>query len=101
FDRLKYTVGLKVYDWMAGKLRIGESLFLTKKETLERLPQVKEKGLLGGVVYHDGQFDDARLVLNLAQTCHALGASVLNYAKVSQLLKMPQALSMGWWYRTW
>jgi len=87
FDRLKYTVGLKVYDWMAGKLRIGKSLFLSKKETLERLPQVKEKGLLGGVVYHDGQFDDARLALNLAQTCHEMGASVLNYAKVSQLTK--------------
>src|SRR5690606_12677813 len=87
FDRLKYTVGLKVYDWMAGKLRIGKSLFLSKKETLERLPQVKEKGLLGGVVYHDGQFDDASLALNLAQTCHEMGASVLNYAKVSQLTK--------------
>ena len=87
FDRLKYTVGLKVYDWMAGKLRIGKSLFLSKKETIDRLPMVKEQGLLGGVVYHDGQFDDARLALNLAQTCHEMGACVLNYAKVSELTK--------------
>ncbi|HLT08935.1 MAG TPA: glycerol-3-phosphate dehydrogenase/oxidase [Cyclobacteriaceae bacterium] len=87
FDRLKYTVGLKIYDWMAGKLRIGKSLFLSKEETLQRLPKVREKGLLGGVVYHDGQFDDARLALNLAQTCHAMGGCVLNYAKVNQLTK--------------
>ena len=95
FDRLKYTVGLKVYDWMAGKLRIGKSLFLSKSETLERLPQIKEKGLLGGVVYHDGQFDDARLALNLAQTCHKMGASVLNYVKVSQLTKDKEGIIDG------
>ena len=95
FDRLKYTVGLKLYDWMAGKLRIGKSLFLSKKETLNRLPMVKEKGLLGGVVYHDGQFDDARLALNLAQTCHEMGACVLNYAKVSRLSKDPSGILDG------
>ena len=99
FDRLKYTVGLKVYDWMAGSLRIGKSLFLSKKEILERLPQVKEKGLLGGVVYHDGQFDDARLALNLAQTCHEMGASVLNYAKVSQLTKDASGIIDGVWVK--
>ncbi|HLW21319.1 MAG TPA: glycerol-3-phosphate dehydrogenase/oxidase [Cyclobacteriaceae bacterium] len=87
FDRLKYTLGLKVYDWMAGKLRIGKSKFLSKEETLDRLPMVRKSGLLGGVIYHDGQFDDARLALNLAQTCHQMGACVLNYAKVSRLTK--------------
>src|SRR5690554_5506374 len=46
FDRLKYTLGLKIYDWMAGKLRIGKSLFLYKKDTLQRLPMLKEKGLV-------------------------------------------------------
>jgi len=87
FDRLKYSIGLKIYDWMAGKLRIGKSKFLSRKETVERLPMVKKNGLIGGVVYHDGQFDDARLALNLAQTCHEKGACVLNYAKVSRITK--------------
>lgn len=87
FDRIKYALGLKIYDWMAGSLRIGKSLILSKKETVERVPMVKEKGLVGGVVYHDGQFDDARLALSIAQTCHEMGACVLNYAKVSQLTK--------------
>ena len=87
FDRLKYVLGLKIYDWMAGSLRIGKSTFLSKKDTLTRLPQIMEKGLLGGVVYHDGQFDDARLAVNLAQTCDEMGACILNYARVNKLTK--------------
>lgn len=87
FDRLLYSMGLKIYDWMAGKLRIGKSRFLSKKETLERLPLIKPKGLLGGVVYYDGQFDDARLALNLAQTCQEIGGCLLNYIKVVTLKK--------------
>src|SRR5690606_7155916 len=87
FDRLKYVTGLKIYDWMAGSLRIGKSTFLSKTDTLNRLPQIKQKGLLGGVVYHDGQFDDARLAINLAQTCEERGACILNYARVNKLTK--------------
>jgi glycerol-3-phosphate dehydrogenase len=87
FDRLKYTVGLKMYDWMAGKLSLGKSTFISKAKTVERLPTIKQEGLKGGVVYHDGQFDDARLALNVAQTCNEKGAAVLNYFKVNQLNK--------------
>jgi glycerol-3-phosphate dehydrogenase len=87
FDKLKYTVGLKMYDWMAGKLSLGKSTFISKDKTIERLPTIKQKGLKGGVVYHDGQFDDARLALNVAQTCDEKGAAVLNYFKVDQLNK--------------
>jgi glycerol-3-phosphate dehydrogenase len=87
FDRVKYTVGLKIYDWMAGKLRIGKSKFLSKKDTIKRLPMVRQEGLLGGVEYHDGQFDDARLALSIAQTCNEMGGCVLNYVKVNKLSK--------------
>ncbi|HET8860199.1 glycerol-3-phosphate dehydrogenase/oxidase [Marivirga sp.] len=87
FDRLKYTVGLKMYDWMAGKLSLGKSRFISKAKTIERLPTIKQEGLKGGVVYHDGQFDDARLALNIAQTCDEKGVAVLNYFKVNELKK--------------
>ena len=87
FDRLKYTVGLKMYDWMAGKLSLGKSSFISKEETTERLPTIKQEGLKGGVVYHDGQFDDARLALNVAQTCDEKGVAALNYFKVNELHK--------------
>ena len=86
-DRIQYIVGLKLYDWMSGRLSLGKSKFISKKETIKRLPAVLQKGLMGGVVYHDGQFDDARLALDIAQTADEAGACLLNYTKVNNLLK--------------
>src|SRR5690606_23351179 len=83
FDKLKYLAGLKLYDWMAGRLRIGRSELLSKKEVLEKLPTVRREGLKGGILYYDGQFDDARLAINLAQTAIQHGATVLNYMEAS------------------
>jgi glycerol-3-phosphate dehydrogenase len=82
-----YTIGLKIYDMMAGKLGLGPSEGISRKETLSELPNVKSEGLRGGVVYYDGQFDDARLAVNLAQTIAEQGGTVLNYMKVTGLLK--------------
>lgn len=81
FDKLKYLAGLKLYDWMAGSQRIGRSVLLSKKEVIEKLPSIKSEGLKGGILYYDGQFDDARLAVNLAQTAIEHGASVLNYVE--------------------
>src|SRR5690606_6177652 len=53
----------------------------------ECFPNIKTAGLKGGVRYLDGQFDDARLAVNLAQTAAAYGATVLNYCKVTALRK--------------
>lgn len=82
-----YSIGLKLYDLLAGKLSFGRSKHISKQETISRLPGIKQQGLYGGVVYHDGQFDDARLAINLAQTCLEQGATVLNYFKVTGLVK--------------
>jgi len=74
-----YGVGLKVYDMLAGRYGFGRSQILSKEETLERLPTIKTEGLRGGVVYYDGQFDDSRLLINLAATAVDQGAVALNY----------------------
>ena len=87
WPRLKYTIGLKFYDRIAGRLRLGSSEFISKKETIERLPGIETKELKGGVLYHDGQFDDSRLAINLAQTIWDNGGDAINYMKVSGLLK--------------
>jgi glycerol-3-phosphate dehydrogenase len=79
FDKIKYLVGLKMYDWLAGSLRIGNSQSLSKAEVIEKLPHINPKGLKGGILYYDGQFDDARLAVNLGQTAIEHGATVLNY----------------------
>ncbi|ERJ59649.1 glycerol-3-phosphate dehydrogenase/oxidase [Sphingobacterium paucimobilis] len=87
FNKLKFLIGLKLYDWMAGKLRIGKSILLNKDEVSLKLPKIKTKGLVGGVQYYDGQFDDTRLAINLGQTASAHGATLLNYAEVINITK--------------
>jgi glycerol-3-phosphate dehydrogenase len=82
-----YGIGMKVYDRLAGKLGLGPSRWLSKEETVERIATVETEDLVGSVMYHDGQFDDSRLAVNLAQTAADLGAKILNYAKCTGLLK--------------
>jgi glycerol-3-phosphate dehydrogenase len=82
-----YGIGLKIYDILAGKEGFGPSQLLSKEETVARLPTVETEGLRGGVIYHDGQFDDARLVINLARTAAEQGATLVNYMAVGQLIR--------------
>jgi glycerol-3-phosphate dehydrogenase len=82
-----YGIGLKLYDILAGKEGMGPSKILTKEETIEKIPTVETDGLRGGVIYGDGQFDDSRLVINMAQTASEQGGALLNYMKVISLLK--------------
>lgn len=82
-----YTVGLKVYDMMAGKLGLGPSVSISKEATMKAIPNIKENGLRGGVIYQDGQFDDSRLAVNLAQSIVDNDCVVLNYFQVNGLLK--------------
>lgn len=82
-----YGVGMKVYDMLAGKLGLGPSKNLSLKKTLELLPTLEPDGLRGGVIYYDGQFDDSRLAINLVQTAFDNGATLINYMKVTGLIK--------------
>src|ERR1700712_90429 len=87
WEGLFYTIGLSIYDLLAGKLSFGRTRHISKKQILADLPGINPKGLHGGVVYYDGQFDDSRLAINLAQTCLEQGATVLNYFRVTSLIK--------------
>lgn len=87
FDGPFYGLGLKVYDAMAGKLAMGKSTWLSRGETIAALPTVSKKRLKGGIRYFDGQFDDARLAVDLARTASAHGAQVANYVRCAGLLK--------------
>jgi glycerol-3-phosphate dehydrogenase len=93
-----YGIGLKLYELLAGKYGFGKSHHISKEETLQRLPNVNPEGLTGGVVYFDGQFDDTRLLINLIATAAEQGATLLNYAKVTELLKGTDGIvyGVGW-----
>lgn len=95
WDRIQYSIGLKLYDWMAGRLSLGTSKFIPKQQALLRIPSLQPSGLQGAVTYQDGQFDDARLAIHLAQTADDLGACLLNYTKATGLTKDPQGRISG------
>jgi len=88
-----YGLGLKVYDWMSGNLGLGPSQWLSVEEVLALAPTLDAEGLRGGVIYHDGQFDDARLAINLAQTAMEHGALLLNYFEVTGFIKTNSRIS--------
>lgn len=83
-----YTLGLTAYDFMAGRLGLGRSLPYSRKKTIKSIPTLIQKNLRGGVVYHDGQFDDARYGINLCQTFVENGGTAINYMKVVGLNKV-------------
>ncbi len=82
-----YGAGLKAYDLLAGKLNLAPSRMLDAEETIAEIPNVEKKDLKGGVRYHDGQFDDARMATTLAMTAVDHGAAVANRCRVVGLLK--------------
>ncbi|WP_201260518.1 glycerol-3-phosphate dehydrogenase/oxidase [Blattabacterium punctulatus] len=82
-----YWTGLKIYEWLSGSLSFGNSQFLSKNEILKMFPEIRSNNLKGGILYYDGQFDDARLAIDLAQTCVQQGGVLLNYFKVKNLIK--------------
>ena len=87
YDELQYTVGLTLYDLLAGKYSLGRSKRISKSKTLSRISTINPKKISAGVVYHDGQFDDSRLAINTLQSSVKMGAIVINYCSVSGLLK--------------
>ncbi|RSK46772.1 glycerol-3-phosphate dehydrogenase/oxidase [Hymenobacter perfusus] len=90
-----YTFGMKVYDLLSGKLSLGAAEHISKQETIRRLGNIRTEGLHGGVVYQDGQFDDARLAISLAQTAVEMGGTLLNHCAVRGILKDAQGQVAG------
>ncbi|MEM8781503.1 MAG: glycerol-3-phosphate dehydrogenase/oxidase [Planctomycetota bacterium] len=82
-----YGIGLKVYDLLAGRFGFAKSSHLSKEKVIDAIPSIQPDGLLGGTQYYDGQFDDARLAIDLATTAHEHGGTLVNYAGVVGLLK--------------
>ena len=82
-----YGIGMKIYDMMAGKLGLGKSEIISKEQTEKLIPNVNKKGLRGGVIYHDGQFDDSRMAITLALSADSKKTTLLNYCNVEGLIK--------------
>jgi glycerol-3-phosphate dehydrogenase len=90
-----YQLGLKIYDFMSGDLGIGSSKRLSVKETIRHIPTIDQKELAGGVIYFDGQFDDARMAISLAKTAAHSDGVLLNYMKVEKIMKNKEGIIEG------
>jgi len=95
WEKSFYTLGLTLYDLLSGRMRMGYSHPLSKEEAVKRIPQIERKNLTGGVSYHDGQFDDSRLAINLMQTAVDNGAVMLNHFPVKGLVKNSKGIICG------
>ncbi len=95
WQRFYYGVGLKVYDFLAVRNSFGRSHGVSKQQAIETIPTLRRDGLSGGVIYHDGQFDDTRLLLNMARTARDQGACLVNYMAATSLLKDEQGKITG------
>ncbi|MGD1938142.1 MAG: FAD-dependent oxidoreductase [Cyanophyceae cyanobacterium] len=82
-----FTIGLKMYDFLAGKANLAPSQYIGPKEALEKFPMLRSEGLRGAVVYYDGQFDDARMNVSIAVTAAEKGVAIANHVEVTALKK--------------
>jgi glycerol-3-phosphate dehydrogenase len=95
WETLYYGAGMKIYDVLAGSQGIGRSRILSRREALDRLGNLDDSALTGGVLYQDGQFDDARMLIDILRTAESKGAAVLNYSRVTSLIKDKNGIING------
>ncbi|QIV95532.1 glycerol-3-phosphate dehydrogenase [Allofrancisella inopinata] len=85
FETIKYTIGVKLYEFLSGEYKIGKSYNLNKQQTLAELPNIESSKLKKSLVYYDGQFDDTRLLISLMKTFESKSGVALNYHKVEKI----------------
>lgn len=95
WQRFYYGVGVKVYDFLAVRNSFGRSHGVSKDRAVERIPTLRQDDLRGGVIYHDGQFDDTRLLMNMARSARDHGACLANYMTATELNKDAQGKITG------
>lgn len=81
FGKFSTSIGLKVYDFLAGVKRGERRTMLSPEETLGKEPLLKKNGLKGGGYYVEYRTDDARLTLEVMKEAASRGAVLLNYVK--------------------
>jgi glycerol-3-phosphate dehydrogenase len=87
FEKLQYHIGIRLYDFLAKKLKLGKSRFLSQKETLQEAPDMNPHHIRGGGIYYDGQFDDTRMLMTLLRTFEHLGGEARNYHPVTEFIQ--------------
>ena len=95
FEGAYFTIGLKLYDWLAGTRQLQPSRWLTRKEAVAEFPAFDGNRLHSAVMYYDGQFDDVRLNLALVQTATERGAVTANHIRATGFVRDEQGRLQG------
>ena len=83
WERWYYRIGMWLYDKISGSTNLQSSRGLSKKEIQAEFPSIESHHLRGGVLYYDGQLNDARYALAILKEAERLGACILNYASLN------------------
>ncbi|WP_413303497.1 glycerol-3-phosphate dehydrogenase/oxidase [Bacillus sp. 1P10SD] len=86
FGRFSTSIGLRVYDFLAGVKKAERRSMLLPEQTVEKEPLIKRDGLKGGGLYVEYRTDDARLTIEVLKEAVAKGAKAVNYTKANELL---------------
>ncbi|MFD3450328.1 glycerol-3-phosphate dehydrogenase/oxidase [Microbacteriaceae bacterium 4G12] len=86
FGAFSTSIGLRVYDFLAGVKKSERRKMFSREETMKREPLVKQEGLKGGGYYVEYRTDDARLTIEVMKEAIKHGAKAVNYAKVYDFL---------------
>ncbi len=95
WQQIYFWIGLKLYDFLAGHSGFGSSRFASRKVAQASLPTLRPEMHRGGVIYHDGQFDDCRLLIHMARTAAVHGACLVNYMAARGLVKNADGVIEG------
>lgn len=94
-DKLKYFIGIKLYDFLSFGKRLGQSVFLNKQQTIKLAHELNRKYLKGSAVYYDGQFDDTRMLVTLLRSFMQHGGTAFNYHQIIELIKNDASKAIG------
>ncbi len=86
-EKLAYLIAINSYQFLSGCKKIGKIRLLSKQEIINQVPNIKQKNLIGGAIYYDGQFDDTRMLISLIKTFEQKGGHAYNYHKVVDIIK--------------
>ncbi|MEH7385595.1 glycerol-3-phosphate dehydrogenase/oxidase [Bacillus sp. JJ1521] len=86
FGKFSTSIGLRMYDFLAGVKKSERRSMLSAEETLAKEPLIKKDGLKGGGYYVEYRTDDARLTIEVMKKAIEQGTKAVNYAKVESFI---------------